>query len=89
MTLVNLVAGLTRVELSTYVRATALGIIPASFVFAYAGRQLGMINSPGEVASPPVLLALMLLGLLALTPILYRKMVAKKTNGDLRELRVA
>ncbi len=82
--LVNLVAGLTRVELSTYVRATALGMIPASFVFAYAGRQLGMINSPGEIASPQVLLALTLLGLLALTPILYRKLVAKKTKGELR-----
>lgn len=87
--LVNLVAGLTRVELGTYVRATALGMIPASFVFAYAGRQLSMINSPGEIASPRVLLALMLLGLLALTPVLYRKLVAKKTKGELRELRVA
>ncbi len=87
--LVNLVAGLTRVQLGTYVRATMLGMIPASFVFAYAGRQLGMINSPGEIASPPVLLALTLLGLLALTPVLYRKLVAKKTKGELRELRIA
>ncbi len=70
--LVNLVSGLTRMDLSTYVRATSLGMLPASFVFAYAGRQLGMINSVGEVASPPVLLALTLLGLLALTPPLFR-----------------
>jgi hypothetical protein len=33
-----------------------------------------MINSLREIASPPVLLAFTLLGLLALTPILYRKM---------------
>ncbi len=70
--LVNLVSGLTRMDLGTYVRATALGMLPASFVFAYAGRQVGMINSVREVASPPVLLALTLLGLLALTPPLYR-----------------
>lgn len=71
--LVNLVSGLTRINLGTYMAATALGIIPGSFVFAYAGRQLGTINSLGEIASPQVLLAFTLLGLLALMPIAYRK----------------
>ncbi len=76
--LVNLVSGLTRVTLGTYVAATALGIIPGSFVFAYAGRQLGTINSLGEIASPRVLLAFTLLGLLALVPIVYRKLTTGK-----------
>jgi uncharacterized membrane protein YdjX (TVP38/TMEM64 family) len=71
--LVNLVSGLTRVNLGTYVLATAIGIIPGSFVFAFAGRQLGTINSLSEIASPPVLLAFTLLGLLALMPVGYRK----------------
>jgi uncharacterized membrane protein YdjX (TVP38/TMEM64 family) len=77
--IVNLVSGLTRVSLATYVTATAIGIIPGSFVFAYAGRQLGMINSLKEIASPNVLLAFTLLGLLALVPIMYRKFTEKKT----------
>ena len=80
--LVNLVSGLTRVNLGTYVIATAVGIIPGSFVFAYAGRQLGTINSLAEIASPPVLLAFTLLGLLALLPIVYRKLTGKKTPGE-------
>lgn len=80
--LVNLVSGLTRVNLGTYVVATAVGIIPGSFVYAYAGRQLGTINSLGEIASPPVLLAFTLLGLLALLPILYRKITGKKSPGE-------
>ena len=46
---VNLVSGLTRMNLATYVTATALGIIPGSFVYAYAGRQLGTINSLKEM----------------------------------------
>jgi uncharacterized membrane protein YdjX (TVP38/TMEM64 family) len=75
--LVNMVSGLTRVSLSTYVTATAIGIIPGSFVFAYAGRQLGSINSLQEIASPNVLLAFTLLGLLALVPVLYRKFANK------------
>ena len=75
--LVNLVSGLTRIRLGTYVAATALGIIPGSFVFANAGRQLGSINSLSEIASPRVLGAFALLGLLALIPILYRKFAGK------------
>ena len=75
--LVNMVSGLTRVSLGTYVTATALGIIPGSFVFAYAGRQLGSINSLQEIASPNVLLAFTLLGLLALVPVLYKKFANK------------
>lgn len=75
--LVNLVSGLTRVRLGTYVLATALGIVPGSFVYAYAGRQLGTINSLKEIASPNVILAFTLLGLLALVPILYRRFAGK------------
>jgi uncharacterized membrane protein YdjX (TVP38/TMEM64 family) len=75
--LVNLVSGLTRVRLGTYVAATAIGTIPGSFVYAYAGRQLGTINSLSEIASPRVLGAFALLGLLALVPIVYRKFASK------------
>lgn len=71
--LVNMVSGLTRVSVGTYMAATSLGIIPGSFVFAYAGRQLGTINSLKEIASPNVLIAFTLLGLLALMPIVYKK----------------
>lgn len=71
--LINLVSGLTRIRLGTYVLATAIGIIPGSFVYANAGRQLGTINSLGEIASPRVLGAFALLGVLAFVPILYRK----------------
>jgi uncharacterized membrane protein YdjX (TVP38/TMEM64 family) len=72
--LVNLVSGLTRITVGTFMAATAIGIIPASFVFANAGRQLGSINSLSEIASPRVLGSFALLGLLALVPIVYRKL---------------
>ena len=74
---VNLVSGLTRVNVGTYAGATALGIIPGSFVYAYAGRQLGTINSIKEIASPNVIGAFALLGLLALVPIAYKRFMAK------------
>ncbi len=75
---VNLVSGLTRMSVGNYVAATALGIIPGSFVYAYAGRQLGTINSLKEIASPNVIAAFVLLGLLALVPTLYKKIKTKQ-----------
>lgn len=75
--LVNMVSGLTRISVSAYVAATAIGIIPGSFVYAYAGRQLSTINSLKEIASPNVLLAFTLLGLLALVPVVYRKLAGR------------
>jgi uncharacterized membrane protein YdjX (TVP38/TMEM64 family) len=71
--LVNLVSGLTRMSAGTYIAATALGIVPGSFVYANAGRQLGSINSLKEIASPNVLLAFTLLGALALVPIISER----------------
>ncbi|MXX11533.1 MAG: TVP38/TMEM64 family protein, partial [Nitrospira sp. SB0667_bin_9] len=59
---------------------TSVGIIPGSFVYAFAGRQLGSINSLAEIASLPVLLAFTFLGVLALVPILHRKFVKKETS---------
>ncbi len=78
--LVNMVSGLTRMNVGTYMAATSLGIIPGSFVFAYAGRQLGTIDSLKEIASPNVLMAFTLLGLLALAPILYKKFAGRPAS---------
>ncbi len=78
--LVNLVSGVTRIGLGSYIAATAIGIIPGSFVYAYAGRQLGTINSVAEIASPSVLLAFTLLGALALIPVIYRKYISGKNR---------
>ncbi|HWF62013.1 MAG TPA: TVP38/TMEM64 family protein [Nitrospira sp.] len=73
--LMNLLSGLTRVPVRTYVAATSLGIIPDSLVYTFAGRQLGTINSLAELASPRLLLAYILLGLLFLMPVVYRKFI--------------
>lgn len=79
--LVNLVSGLTRIKVGTYILATSIGIIPGSFVFAFAGRQLGTIDSLSEIASPSVLLAFTLLGMLALIPVAYRKWTGSRSGS--------
>jgi uncharacterized membrane protein YdjX (TVP38/TMEM64 family) len=73
--LVNMLSGLTRMNVGTYVAATALGIIPGSLAYTFAGRQLGTINSLAELASPRLLLAFTVLGLLFLMPVAYKKFV--------------
>ncbi len=81
--LVNLAASLTRIRLSTYTAATAIGIVPASIVYANAGSQLGRIESLKDIASPGVVGALALLGLLALVPVAYQRLRRRRGHsGD-------
>ena len=77
--LVNLLSGLTRMSVGSYVAATALGILPGSLAYTVAGRQLGTINSLAELASPRLLLAFTVLGLLFLLPVVYRRFVRTDT----------
>jgi uncharacterized membrane protein YdjX (TVP38/TMEM64 family) len=78
--LVNLVPAFLGVPLRTYVLATALGIIPATFVFASVGNGLGAVFDEGRtpdlglIFSPPVLLPILGLAVLALIPVIYRRM---------------
>jgi uncharacterized membrane protein YdjX (TVP38/TMEM64 family) len=78
--LINIFAGLTRVPLATFAWTTMIGILPGSFVYIYTGRQLGIIDKPGDILSWQIILAFVLLGLLVLSPVLIRKLMKKK-NG--------
>jgi uncharacterized membrane protein YdjX (TVP38/TMEM64 family) len=75
---VNLAPALTGVSLRTFVAATALGILPGSFVFANLGEALGRIRSTDDLLSPQILLALALLGLLALVPVALRRLRGRR-----------
>ncbi|MEZ5667955.1 MAG: TVP38/TMEM64 family protein [Alphaproteobacteria bacterium] len=76
--IVNLAPALLQVPLRTYVIATALGIVPGTFVFASFGAGLGNLLaagddiSVGDVLSLEVILGLSALALLALAPIAFR-----------------
>jgi uncharacterized membrane protein YdjX (TVP38/TMEM64 family) len=75
--LINLGAGLTTMPLRTFFLGTIVGIIPGSFVFCNAGASLATITNISEVASRRVLGAFALLGLFALVPVIYKKVVRK------------
>lgn len=71
--LINILAGVTRIPLSTFVWTTSLGIIPGSFVYTYAGTQLAWIRNADDIMNWKILLALALFGLLALLPVIIKK----------------
>jgi uncharacterized membrane protein YdjX (TVP38/TMEM64 family) len=72
--LVNLAAALFGMPLLTYVVATAVGSAPATFVFAYFGHSLGTaLDGEGPHVPAGLLVALALLGVMALVPIVVRR----------------
>jgi uncharacterized membrane protein YdjX (TVP38/TMEM64 family) len=71
--LVNLTPAFTGISLRTYFAATAIGILPGSFVFANLGQSLGRIESLAGLVSSEVMVAFALLGALALLPVFFRR----------------
>ncbi|MGH8750095.1 MAG: TVP38/TMEM64 family protein [Burkholderiales bacterium] len=76
--LVNIVPAFTSIKLRTFTLATAIGIIPGSFVFANLGVSLAHIESARQLVSAEVLVALGLLGVFSLLPIFIKKRRAAK-----------
>jgi len=79
--LVNLVPALVGVRLPTYVLATFLGIIPATFVYASLGNGLGsVVEDPGlgVLLRPSILVPIVGLAFLALIPVGYKRWRDKK-----------
>jgi len=88
--LVNLAPAFLGVPLRIYVIATFFGIMPATFVFALVGAGLGSVFDSGQqfslqgILTPQMMAALGGLALLALLPVLYKKMKGKRipVGGD-------
>jgi uncharacterized membrane protein YdjX (TVP38/TMEM64 family) len=85
--LVNLVPAFLGVRVGTYVIGTFLGIIPGSLVYASVGDGVGAVLEAGRdvnlgiIFEPRFLLPIVGLGILALLPILYKKIKARRTPG--------
>lgn len=85
---VNLVPALLGVPLRTFAIATALGIVPGTFVFSSIGAGLGSIfDSMQELTlkgalTPQVLTALIGLAVLAIIPVVVKRIKARKAKSD-------
>ena len=80
---VNLVPAFLGVRLRNFVAATFVGIIPGGLVFAYFGAGLGSLLDAGRdcsldsVLTPRIVIALVCLALLALLPVVYKRLWAR------------
>jgi len=90
--LVNLVAAVVGMPLRTFILATAIGIVPASFIYVSVGNGLNALfeNSrfeagetcdPQAMISAEVLLPLIGLAILSLVPVIYQKLRGQKLRG--------
>jgi pyruvate/2-oxoglutarate dehydrogenase complex dihydrolipoamide dehydrogenase (E3) component/uncharacterized membrane protein YdjX (TVP38/TMEM64 family) len=63
---INLVMALTPIRTWTYFWVSQLGMLPATAVYVNAGTQLAQVDSVGDILSPGLIGAFVLLGLLPL-----------------------
>ncbi len=70
--IVNLLMGLTPIKTGVYAIASQLGMLPGTAVFVNAGNQLSKINSVGDILSPQLIAAFVLLGVF---PIVAKKLL--------------
>ena len=82
--LVNLAPAFTSIRVSTYVGATALGIIPATFVYANLGDALAYADSLQAALSLRTLAPVAFLVLLALIPVIGTAAVAFPSRLTIR-----
>ena len=61
---INLVAGLTPLRAWTFYWVSQLGMLPGTIVYVNAGTQLGQVSSTGDILSPSLIGAFVLLALL-------------------------
>ena len=76
--LVNLAPALTDIRVRTYIAATVVGILPSTLIVTNLGQTLGSIESTQALFKPEALLALSLLGVLALLPVLVHYVRSKR-----------
>lgn len=80
---VNFGCGLTKISFRDYFIGTAIGIIPATFVFTNAAAELGESAKTGEFLTRGTIGAFVLLGIVALIPIIIKKRHdSKKQAGE-------
>jgi uncharacterized membrane protein YdjX (TVP38/TMEM64 family) len=80
--MINFLAGLTKIPLRTFIWTTSIGIIPGTAVFAFAGRQLGMINSPSDILSNQMLLVFAVLAAFTLFPVILKRIRGREQDAE-------
>lgn len=84
--LINIAPALFGMRFVPFVLATAIGILPGTFVFTYFGHGLGTtLQHSGElslttIATPEILIGLTLLALVSLLPVWFKRRQARRNR---------
>ncbi|MEX2438019.1 MAG: VTT domain-containing protein [Candidatus Babeliales bacterium] len=76
--LINILAGLTPITLFQFAWTTALGIMPANFVYTFAGRELATIDIVSDIMNPQMILILAIISGFAIGGMLLQRYRGRK-----------
>lgn len=71
--MINLLMGLTKMPLRTFYWVSQVGMLPATLIFANAGKELGKVQSVEGIFSPGLIISFVLLGLF---PLVVKKLLS-------------
>lgn len=80
--MINLFAGLTNIPVKVYLWTTAVGILPGSLAYAFAGSQLNRIESTQDIFSGKILIAFLVLAAIAIIPTIIKHIRKNKHKLD-------
>ncbi len=69
---INLLAGISPMSLWTFIWTTAVGIMPGTLIYTWAGNRLPALESMREIMSFSIIFILLMLVLLVFAPIMWR-----------------
>ncbi len=76
--IINALAALTNVPTFTFMWTTCIGSIPIIFIYAFAGRQLYLVESVRDIFSPSIIALLLFLVVVSLLPLAFKSLSKEK-----------
>ncbi len=70
--IVNLLMGITKIKLHTYIWVSQLGMLPATILYVNTGTRLSELESPSGILSPTLIISFMAIGIL---PVASKKLI--------------
>lgn len=79
--IINILGGVSKISHTKYALSTLIGVIPASFLYAYAGLQIDSISSPKDIVSFEVFVLFLILSIIPIIHALFKhKFVNRKLH---------
>lgn len=73
LSVINILASMTKISFRNFVWTTTVGATPGLLVFSYMGRELGRANSILDLLTPKLIGCFVFLSCLALVPLIWNK----------------